>query len=237
MGDAFFYKMLSDTQIQALRARFPILQNKTYLYNCSQGALSDDVEGSMRAYTESWRTSSDPWGEWVLVYEALRTEFARFINADPDEVAMVTSASCGINPIANALCFDSRNRVVMSEYEFPTMGHIWLAQGPRGANVEFLEGIETEAYERAIDERTRIVPLTQVSFVNGRRSDAAAITRIAHDRGALVFLDGYQDCGTRPMDVRALDVDFFVTGALKYLLGPAGIAFLYVRRSLIESLN
>jgi len=237
MGDAFFYKMLSDTQIQALRARFPILQNKTYLYNCSQGALSDAVEESMRAYTESWRTSSDPWGEWVLVYEALRTEFARFINADPDEVAIVTSASCGINPIANALCFDSRNRVVMSEYEFPTMGHIWLAQGPRGANVEFLEGIETEAYERAIDERTRIVPLTQVSFVNGRRSDAAAITRIAHDRGALVFLDGYQDCGTRPMDVRALDVDFFVTGALKYLLGPAGIAFLYVRRSLIESLN
>lgn len=232
--------MLSDTQISELRSHFPILQEKTYLYNCSQGALSDAVEGGMREYAESWRTSSDPWAEWVGTYEALRVDFARFINAQPDEVAIVTSASAGINPIANALRFDQRNKVVMSEYEFPTMGHIWLAQRPRGAEVQFLDGddnaVPAEAYERAIDDRTRIVPLTHVSFVNGFRSDVAAITRIAHANGALVFLDGYQDCGTRPMDVRALDVDFFVTGALKYLLGPPGLAFLYVRRELVESL-
>jgi len=232
--------MLTDTQISELRSHFPILQEKTYLYNCSQGALSDAVEGGMREYAESWRTSSDPWAEWVGLYEALRVEFARFINAEPDEVAIVTSASAGINPIANALCFDQRNKVVMSEYEFPTMGHIWLAQRPRGADVQFLDGVDNtvgaEAYERAIDDRTRIVPLTQVSFVNGFRSDVAAVTRMAHTHGALVFLDGYQDCGTRPMDVRALDLDFFVTGALKYLLGPPGLAFLYVRRELVESL-
>ena len=94
-----------------------------------------------------------------------------------------------------------------------------------------------ECYGAAIDERTAIVPVTQVSFLNGFRSDIAAVTRLAHDRGALVFLDGYQDCGTRPLDVKALGVDFFVTGALKYLLGPPGIAFLYVRRALIESLT
>jgi selenocysteine lyase/cysteine desulfurase len=232
--------MLSDAQISALRSRFPILREKTYLYNCSQGALSDAVEEGMREYAKSWRTSGDPWAEWVGVYEELRCDIARFINADPDEVAIVTSASAGINPIANALCFDERNRVVMGEYEFPTMGHIWLAQRPRGAQVEFLQGVNhavgAEAYDRAIDERTRIVPLTQVSFVNGFRADAAAITRMAHDRGALVFLDAYQDCGTRPVDVRKLDVDFLVTGTLKYLLGPPGLGFLYVRRELVESL-
>ena len=92
-------------------------------------------------------------------------------------------------------------------------------------------------YEQAIDRRTKIVPLTQVSFVTGHRSDVPAITRIAHANGALVFLDGYQDCGTRPIDVKALDVDFFVTGTLKYLLGPPGLAFLYVRRELIETLS
>lgn len=232
--------MLTDTEISELRSHFPILREKTYLYNCSQGALSDAVEGGMREYAESWRTSSDPWAEWTGAYESLRAAFARFINAERDEVAIVTSASAGINPIANALCFDGRNKVVMSEYEFPTMGHIWLAQRPRGAEVQFLAGVDNtvpaEAYERAIDERTRIVPLTHVSFVNGFRSDVAAVTRIAHRNGALVFLDGYQDCGTRPIDVRALDVDFFVTGTLKYLLGPPGLAFLYVRRELIESL-
>ena len=203
--------------------------------------MSDAAEAGMQAYLESWRSSSAPWNDWVEVYEAMRAEFASFINAHPDEIAILTSASAGINVIANGLQFTRRPNVVMGEYEFPTMGQIWLAQQPRGARVEFLKGmndaIPLEAYEQSIDERTAIVPLTQVSFINGFRSDVAAVTRVAHERGAPVFLDGYQDCGTRPMDVKALDVDFYVTGALKYLLGPPGLAFLYVKRSVIESLT
>jgi selenocysteine lyase/cysteine desulfurase len=233
--------MLTDEQISELRSHFPILREKTYLYNCSQGALCDAVEAGMREYLASWRTSAAPWDEWMEAYEGLRHAFARFINAQPEEVAIVTSASAGINPIANALSFAGRNKVVLSEYEFPTMAHIWLAQRPRGAEIHFLEGVNntvpTECYARAIDSRTRIVPLTHVSFVNGFRSDVAAIAKIAHSQGALLFLDGYQDCGTRPIDVKALDVDFFVTGTLKYLLGPPGLAFLYVRRELIETLT
>jgi selenocysteine lyase/cysteine desulfurase len=233
--------MLTDEQILELRSHFPILREKTYLYNCSQGALSDAVEGGLEKYAASWRTSAAPWNEWMEHYEALRADFASFINAQPGEVAIVTSASAGINPIANALRFDGRNKVVMSEYEFPTMGQIWLAQRPRGAEIQFLDGVNnmvpTECYEKAIDEQTRIVPLTHVSFVNGFRSDVAAIAKIAHAQGALLFLDGFQDCGTRPMDVKALDVDFFVTGTLKYLLGPPGLGFLYVRRELIETLT
>lgn len=233
--------MLTDPQIAELRTHFPILREKTYLYNCSQGALSDAVEEGMRAFATSWRTSSAPWDDWMEVYESLRVAFARFINASPDEVAILSSASAGINPIANALQFDERPGVVMGEYEFPTMGQIWLAQEARGARVQFLDGvgyaIPTDRYEQAIDRSTKIVPLTHVSFVTGHRSDVPAIARIAHANGALVFLDGYQDCGTRPIDVKALDVDFFVTGTLKYLLGPPGLAFLYVRRELIETLT
>ena len=233
--------MLNEEQVAEVRSHFPILRDKTYLYSCSQGALSDAAEAGMKAYAESWRTSSAPWDEWVGACEALRAEFARFINAEPDEVAITTSASAGINPIANAFDFEERNKVVMGEYEFPTMGQIWLAQKARGAEIQFLDGIDNqvpiESYARAIDERTAIVPLTHVSFVNGSRSDVAAVTKLAHDYGALLFLDGFQDCGTRPIDVKALDVDFYVTGTLKYLLGPPGVAFLYVKKALIESLN
>jgi selenocysteine lyase/cysteine desulfurase len=165
--------MLTDDQVSELRSRFQILRERTYLYNCSQGALSDAVEAGLNDSARSWRTSPAPWDEWIGHYESLRAEFARFINAEPDE--------------------------------FPTMGHIWLAQQPRGARVQFLDGVNNavpaECYEQAIDERTSIVPLTHVSFINGFRPDVAAITRIAHDKGALVFLDGYQDCGTRPLDL------------------------------------
>ena len=237
--------MLTDEQISEVRSHFPILREKTYLYSCSQGALCDAVESGMGKYAASWRSSTAPWDEWMETYEALRGAFAHFINAQPEEVAIVTSASAGINPIANALQFDGRNdgrnKVVMSEYEFPTMAHIWLAQRPRGAEVHFLDGVNDsipiESYERAVNSKTGIVALTHVSFVNGFRSDAAAIAKIAHAQGALLFLDGYQDCGTRPVDVKALDVDFFVTGTLKYLLGPPGLGFLYVRRDLIETLT
>lgn len=233
--------MLTDDEISSLRLRFPILSQKTYLYSCSQGALSDAAESGLRAYAESWRTSSAPWNDWVEAYEAMRAEFARFINAHPDEIAIVTSASAGINAIANAIDFTNRPNVVMGEYEFPTMGQIWLAQQTRGAHIRFLDGVNNsiplDAYERAIDERTAVVPVTEVSFLNGFRSDVPAVTRLSHNKGALVFLDGFQDCGTRPIDVKALDVDFYVTGTLKYLLGPPGVAFLYVKRSLIESLS
>jgi selenocysteine lyase/cysteine desulfurase len=233
--------MLTDAQIAEIRSHFPILRDQTYLYSCSQGALSDAVEEGMRAFATSWRSAIAPWDQWIESYEGVRRLFAQFINADPDEVAIVTSASAGINPIATALPFDRRNAVVMSEYEFPTMGHIWLAQQPRGARVQFLDvqdnALPVDRYARAIDDRTAIVPLARVSFLNGMRADVAAITRIAHERGALLFLDDFQDAGTRPIDVKAMDVDFYVTGMLKYLLGPPGVAFLYVKRSLIETLT
>ena len=233
--------MLTDDQIEGLRPRFPILSSKTYLYSCSQGALSSAVEAGMAEYAQSWRSSPAPWDEWMAKYEEIRAAFARMIGARPQEIAIVGSASAGINPIANSLNFSQRKRVILSEFEFPTMGQIWLAQQQRGAQVEFVPGegnrIPLERYRQAIDHRTAMVALTHVSFVNGFRSDVAAVTQMAHDNGALVFLDGYQDCGTRPIDVKALNVDFYVAGTLKYLLGPPGLAFLYVREGLAEQLN
>lgn len=229
------------TAIETIRAQFPIFKSKIFLNSCSQGALSEAVEASLLAHIRSWHEQGSPWDRWVEEYENARTAFARFTGAERDEVAVVASASAGINSVASALHFGERRKVVMGEFEFPTMGQIWLAQRARGAEVEFLEAkngrICTECYAQAIDEQTLIVPVTQVCFMNGFRSDVASIVKEAHERGAMVMLDGYQDCGTRPIDVKALGVDFYVTGALKYLLCPSGIAFLYVRRDLIRSLT
>ncbi len=233
--------MTTSFDVEAVRSRFPVFKKKIFLNSCSQGALSDVVEASLREHIRVWHEQGSPWDCWVEQYEAARAAFARFIGAAPEEIAILTSASAGINSVTSALDFRKRRKVVMGEFEFPTMGQIWLAQERRGAEIQFLAAedgkISPDAYANAIDDQTLIVPVTQVCFSNGFRSDLAPIIKKAHEHGALVMLDGYQDCGTRPINVKELDVDFFVTGALKYLLSPSGVAFLYVRPELISSLS
>jgi selenocysteine lyase/cysteine desulfurase len=233
--------MLSDSEVLAIRSRFPLLKKKVYLNSCSQGALSDAVEDGLRDYIASWHEHGSPWNIWVAQYEAARSQFADFIGVTADEVAIVPYASAGINSVASAFSFTDRKKVVLGEFEFPTMGHVWLAQQKRGAQIQFVpatgNSIRVADYERAIDRQTLIVPVTGVCFMNGFRSPIHDVVRLAHAEGALVMLDDYQDCGTRPVNVRKLNIDFYVTGTLKYLLGPPGLAFLYVRKELAETLQ
>jgi selenocysteine lyase/cysteine desulfurase len=232
--------VISDLDVLKIRRRFRVFENKIYANSCSQGALSDAVEKAFADHLSTWHREGSPWELWVEQYEEVRGAFARLIGAHPDEVAVVPSASAAINSVASALEFQGRRKVVLGEFEFPTMGHVWLAQQRRGAKVEFVsasgDALPAENYDRAIDRDTLIVPLTHVCFLNGFRSDVRTIVSLAHSRGAMVMLDDYQDCGTRPIDVKALDVDFYVSGVLKYLLGPSGLAFLYVRRERISTL-
>ena len=233
-------RMLMLPEILEIRARFPVFREKIYLNSCSQGALSDSVRGAFSAYLDSWDSAGSPWDVWIEEYEAARKTFAQFVGAHPDEIAIVPSASAGINSLASALQFGQRKKVVLGEFEFPTMGHVWLAQRIRGAEVHFVRAngnsMPVSGYEQAIDERTLIVPVTGLCFLNGWRSEVRKIGAYAHARGALVLLDDYQDCGTRPVNVKELDVDVYVSGTLKYLLGPPGAAFMYVRRELHEQL-
>ncbi len=228
--------------LDAFRQRFPLLSRRVYLNNCSQGALSLNVEQAMEQFLESWHERGSPWDTWVGKVEALRAAFARSIGAFPGEIAIVPSASAGISSIATALNFDlPRRRVVIGEFDFPTMAHVWLAQERRGAEIAWARAdghrLPIERYDQAIDDRTLIVPATHVCFKNGYRLDIPELVRISHDRGAFVLLDDYQRSGTGPIDVHALGVDFLVTGALKYLIGPSGVAFLYVRDGLASLLE
>jgi selenocysteine lyase/cysteine desulfurase len=228
--------------LSEFRARFPILARRVYVNTCSQGALSIDVDEAMRAYLDSWHESGSPWEMWVDQVERLRGRFAASIGADSDEVAVMPSASAGINAVASSLTFDTpRSHVVVGDFEFPTMAQAWMAQERRGATIRRAHAASTspdtlplDAYDAVIDERTLIVPAAHVCFRNGHKTDIAGLTRLAHDRGAYILLDDYQRTGSGPIDVHALGVDFMVTGCLKYLLAAAGIGFLYVRRDLIE---
>lgn len=233
--------MLADRDILNIRSRFPIFSRKIYLNSCSQGALSDTVEAALQDYLRSWHDAGSPWDVWVQKYEAVRAQFAEFIGAQAGEVAVVPSASAGINAVASAIRFLDRKKVVLGQFEFPTMGHVWLAQQPRGAEIHFVrakdEEISASGYAAAIDRQTAVVPLTHVCFKNGFRSNVTEVVRLARANGAYIFLDDYQDCGTRPINVKLMNVDFYVAGTLKYLLAAPGLAFLYARKEVIPALD
>ncbi len=225
------------------RAEFPTLRDKAYLNSGSYGLLSNRVEAAFRRYLDDRLERGADWGQWVDNADAVRDGVAALLNAHPEEIAVTTSASAGINSLASALDFTgARNRVVVSNFEFPTNAQIWHAQAPRGAVVQHAPETEDgdiplEAFEGLIDERTKLVAIAQVCYRNGSRLDVEGIVRLAHARGAMVLLDAFQAVGAMKVDVRALGVDFAVGGMLKYLLGTAGIGFLYVRRDHVQALT
>ncbi|HZO49196.1 MAG TPA: aminotransferase class V-fold PLP-dependent enzyme [Gaiellaceae bacterium] len=227
----------------AVRGEFPICERSTYLNSCSQGALSHRVRRAYEEYLDGWDEHGAEWEHWVERAEAARAAFARLLGAEPAEVAVTTSVSQGVSGIVSALPFEAggRNRIVVSEYEFPTVGQIAHAQELRGAEVVHVRpeadgSIPAERFAEAIDERTALVCCTTVSYRTGHRQDVAAIARLAHERGALCLADSYQAVGSVHLDARELGVDFVTGGTVKYLLASAGLGFLYVRRELLERL-
>jgi selenocysteine lyase/cysteine desulfurase len=220
--------------VSACRARFPIFEQLVYVNSCSQGALSDAVRAAYDEYLLGWDERGAPWDYWVERTEAARGAFARLVNARPDDVAVTTSLSAGVSALASAIDFAARPKVVISDYEFPTIGQIWHAQQLRGAEVHV---VAPERVHEAIDDRTAVVSITAVCYRNGARLPVEEIARLGKDAGALVLLDAYQAVGSYPIDVTELGVDALAAGVLKYLLGSAGLAFLWVRPGLAETLT
>src|SRR5580700_1058053 len=232
-----------EQNFDALRKEFPVLERKTYLNSGSYCALANEVRAAFESYMEDRLLVGANWDVWITKNESVRALVAQLLNASPEEIAVTASVSAGINALASALDFSGpRDKVVISDFEFPTNAQIWHAQEPRGARVVHVpraaDGyIPLENFAQLIDEETQLVAITHVCFRNGARLDIPGIVRLARERGARVLLDCYQAVGGLTVDVKQLDVDFAVGGMLKYLLGTAGIGFLYVRGSLTPTLT
>ncbi len=220
---------------EAVRHRFPVFREKVYVNSCSQGALSDVVRAAYDEYLAGWDENGAEWGHWVDRSEAARSSFAELLGAAPDDVAIQTSVSAAVGALVSALDFTGeRNRIVISENEFPTIGQIAHAQELRGAEVVQV-GSEPEAYAAAIDERTALVCSTLVSYRTGAVHEVEAIHGLAREHGALMLVDAYQGVGAIPIDVGRMG-DVVVGGTVKYLLASAGLAFMACRPGLVTEL-
>ena len=225
--------------LAALRAQIPILAHTIPLNNCSQAPLTTVTRAAADRFLDEWNRQGMDWDTWIAEVELSRRAFAALINAEPEEIAVVSSVSHAVSAVATSIQFDQgRDVIVASGAEFPTVGHAWLAQEKRGARVRWVgvrDGrVPLEDYGGAIDEHTAVVSSAHAYYQNGALADVAAIAAMARAHGALSFVDAYQSLGVVPVDVRAMQVDFLASGTLKYLMGTPGIAFLYVRREIID---
>jgi selenocysteine lyase/cysteine desulfurase len=229
--------MLTSAQF---RDNFPMLADTVHLASCSQGALSGELSVALGELTGSLHAYGAPWQLWMTEVDQARGRFAELIGASPDEIAIVSCASDGAYQVASTKDWSKRPVVVTTDMEFPSIGHVWLAQVARGAEVVHVPErdatVDADELVALIDERTALVSVPLVSYRNGARMPIEAAIAKARDVGARVFVDAYQAAGVLPIDVRALDCDYLVAGALKYLLGLPGLAFLYARDGVTDDL-
>ena len=227
------------------RDEFPILGRTTYMISNSLGAMPLGVYESMRAYADSWaergvRAWEEGWWEMAV---GVGDKIAPLIGAGPGEISLHQNVTLTQAVISS--CFDfsgPRNKVVMTDLEFPSIQYFYHEQRRKGARVELVASsdpvrMDLDKFLAAIDETTLLVPVSHVLFRSAYIVDARAIIERAHRVGAHVILDAFQAAGTIPVDVHALGADFAVGGVLKWLCGGPGVAYLYVRENLRAKLK
>ena len=223
------------------RKSFPILNNKIQLSSCSQSALHTDVKEAINNYVNSWEEKGMDWEGWMIACENARLEFAKMINADVSEVAMVSSVSHAVSSIATSLTGEEKKKVLITDFDFPTVGHVWLSHD-ENYEVNFIGRDKSDLnagvdYERFVDDDTLIVNTSHVSFYDGYKQNLKEIANAVHEKGAYIFIDAYQSLGQFPIDVKEANVDMLCSGLQKYALGIPGIAFLYIKEEIAEKMT
>ena len=239
---------------KAIRAEFPILQRQVngnplvYLDSAASAQKPRTVIGAMtrameHSYANVHRGLHTLANETTEAYEAARKSVAHFIGATPEEIVFTKGGTEAINLVASGLgaTLKAGDEIVLSVMEHHANIVPWHFLRERlGVVLKFVpvtdDGrLDIEAFQGLLNERTRVVGLTHMSNVLGTVNPVAELIRMAHDAGALVLLDGCQAIVHERVDVKALDVDFYVFSGHK-LYGPTGIGALYGKAERLASL-
>lgn len=230
----------------AFRPEFPILERSTYLVSNSLGAMPKTVPDRLAEYVDQWaELGVKAWAAgWWEMPIAVGNEIAPLLGAGAGEVSMLPNVTTAQTAVITALDYTApRNRIVMTGLDFPSVRYVYEGLARRlGAEIVVVPSedgvrIDLDRLLNAIDERTRLVAISHVLFKSAFIVDAAAVCRKAKQVGALVSLDGFHAVGVIPVDVKALGVDFYSGGVLKWLCGGPGGCFLYVAPELSASLE
>lgn len=228
---------------QEIRQLFPITQKYNYLNHAAVGPISLPVYERMQEYNvELLNHSLVHYRDWTDAIQRVRELAAELVNGEADEMAFAPNTSAGLGMIANGIRWREGENIVTADCEFPSNFLPWQRVG-REYGVELrvaheCDGrIETEEILGLIDGRTRVVSLSFVEFGSGFRNDLRTIGRYCRERGILFVVDAIQGLGALKLDVKDFCVDAFSADAHKFLLGPDGIALLYIRREVLERIE
>ena len=220
--------------VDKVRKMFPVTKTKTFLNHAAVSPLPEPVKAAIKNYLEN-----------IMVIEEDhdgpnegRRLFARLINAEPSEIALVPNTSMGLNIAANTVNYPQGCNVVTTDLEFPTVTYPWLRSKlkPR-VELRYVKNVDgkllLEDFEKMVDDQTVVVVVSHVEYSNGFRNDLKALSEITHKHGAVFIVDICQSAGALHIDVKRDKVDFMATSSYKWLLGPSGAGFLYVQKDLI----
>lgn len=223
-----------------LASEFPIAAGITYLDHAALSPLPCSVKGAIDAFHDRRMRHGADFSAWWEQAERVRALVAGRINAAAGEIAFTANTSMGINLAAAAIPFEPGDNVVISDEEFPSNVYPWMNLGTNGVELRRVhcgDGEEIERFRERIDARTKAVSVSWVTSGTGRRLDIAALGALCKRNRSYFIVDAMQGIGVLPLDVRAVQADFVVSGFFKWMLGPDGIAFIYIRQGILDELQ
>ena len=220
---------------RVVRDQFPLSRDRTYLNNGTIGPSPYVVLEAVK----SALTQIDASGEYAG-WEAARPRLAKFVNVDEAEISLTHNVTEGINVVAWGLPLKRGDEVLMTTHEHVGNALPWLNRARR-------DGLVVRAFPPAptadenlprirdrITPRTRVLALPHITCTTGQVLPVREIARLGHEKGLFVFFDGAHGPGTLNLDLREMGCDFYATCGHKWMCGPKGTGFLYVRKELLD---
>ncbi len=226
-----------------LRKKFPLLEERTYLATHTLGPLLREAASDIEAYTQTLYLGRRALSIWLEQYQEIFPLIETLLNAPSGTVAITASSTAAQAAIAASIQPNTkRNRIIITDLDFPSGRYLWKAQVQRGFDMIEVKASQEMQIKAAdvlaqIDDRVAVVAVSLVSYINSARLDIKPIIEAAHAVGAIVVLDAYQAVGVIPIDIISLGADVVVGGTNKWLCGGVGLAFAYVEPSLSEQLD
>jgi selenocysteine lyase/cysteine desulfurase len=223
--------------VAAVRKEFPAAENVVYLDSGFQTPLCRPVKEAYESFLKESFDTAGPKQVWLNRLEETREKTARFLGVRPQEIAFTKNTSESMNIAANALPLRAGDKILMIQGDHPNNAYAFLNLKRKGVAVEFIpmtEVVDGESFRSHVDEQTRAISMSQVTFHAGHHFDVESVGRLCAEKGLYFVVDVMQCIGVVPIDAKSLGASFIGSGTHKGLLVPQGLGLLYWKADLAE---